>query len=75
MAQKGSAAEQAGFQVKDLMDGTPLWDEEMFSRLMFEKRRGDAAEFQVKRGAETLKLVATLRRRLPAAGGGSSAGH
>lgn len=70
LVQKGSLAEQAGFKVRDLllaMDGTPLSDKETLNRLMAEKRWGDAAEFQVRRGDETLTLVARFRRKLPGA--------
>jgi uncharacterized iron-regulated protein len=66
LVQKGSAAEQAGFKVKDLlvsMDGVPLTDKETLNRLMSEKRWGDSAEFRVKRGDETLTLGAKLRRK------------
>lgn len=66
LVQKGSLAEQAGFKVKDLlvsMDGVPLADKETLNRLMSEKRWGDSAEFQVKRGDETLTLVAKFRRK------------
>lgn len=67
LVQKGSAAEQAGFKVKDLlisMDGVALVDKETFNRLMSQKRWGDSAEFRVKRGDETLTLVARFRRKL-----------
>jgi S1-C subfamily serine protease len=63
--QKGSIAERAGFKIGDLlgtMDGVALADKEVFNRLMSEKRWGDAAAFGVKRGAESLTLVANLRR-------------
>lgn len=65
MVQKDSAAARAGFKVKDQlvnMDGVPLVDKETFNRLMSQKRWGDAAEFQVRRGDETLTLVAKFRR-------------
>jgi uncharacterized iron-regulated protein len=65
LVQKGSVAERAGFQAKDLlvsMDGVALDDKETFNRMMSEKRWGDGAEFQVKRGEETLTLVAQFRR-------------
>jgi uncharacterized iron-regulated protein len=65
LVQKGSVAEQAGFKIKDLlvsMDGVALADKETFNRLMSEKRWGDSAEFRVKRGDETLTLVAKFRR-------------
>lgn len=71
LVQKGSPAEQAGFKVKDLlisMDGVPIADKETFNRLMSEKRWGDSAEFQVKRGEETLTLVARFRRSLKVSG-------
>lgn len=74
LVQKGSLAEAAGFKVKDLlvsMDGVPLADKETFNRLMSQKRWGDSAEVQVRRGEETLALVAKLRRKLPAAGSAS----
>jgi uncharacterized iron-regulated protein len=67
LVQKGSVAERAGFKVKDQlvsMDGVPIAEKETFNRLMSEKRWGDSAEFQVKRGDETLTLVATFRRKL-----------
>jgi uncharacterized iron-regulated protein len=66
LVQKGSAAEQAGFKVGDLlvsMDGVALQDKETFNRLMSEKRWGDGAEFKVKRGAETLTLFVKFRRQ------------
>ncbi len=72
LVQKGSVAEQAGFKVKDLlvsMDGVAIADKETFNRLMSEKRWGDGAEFQVKRGDDTLTLVARFRRQRKAAGG------
>lgn len=65
--QKGSVAEAAGFKVGDLLvslDGTPLTDKETSNRLMSEKRWGDAAEYVVKRGEQTLTLVAKFRRPL-----------
>lgn len=71
LVQKGSPAEQAGFKVKDLlisMDGVPIADKETFNRLMSEKRWGDSAELQVKRGEETLTLVARFRRSLKVSG-------
>lgn len=67
MVQEGSVAEQAGFKVKDLlvsMDGVEVADRETFNRLMSQKRWGDSAEFQVKRGDATLTLVASFRRKL-----------
>jgi S1-C subfamily serine protease len=67
MVQKGSVAEQAGFKVKDLlvsMDGVEVADKETFNQLMSQKRGGDSAEFRVKRGDETLTLVASFRRKL-----------
>jgi uncharacterized iron-regulated protein len=63
--QKGSVAEAAGFKVGDLMvslDGTPIADKETSNLLMSQKRWGDAAEYVVKRGEETLTLVAKFRR-------------
>jgi hypothetical protein len=71
LVQKGSVAEDAGFKVKDLlvsMDGVALDDKETFNRLMSQKRWGDGAEFKVKRGEETLTLVAKFRRRLKVSG-------
>ena len=65
LVQKGSVAERSGFKVKDLlvsMDGVALADKETFNRLMSQKRWGDSAEFRVKRGDETLTLVAKFRR-------------
>jgi uncharacterized iron-regulated protein len=65
LVQKGSAADRSGFKVKDLllsMDGVALADKETFNRLMSEKRWGDSAEFRVRRGDETLTLVARFQR-------------
>jgi uncharacterized iron-regulated protein len=76
LVQKGSAAEEAGFKVKDLlvsMDGVALTDKEVFNRLMSEKRWGDSAEFEVARGDETLTLVAKFRRTLTSPTGSSGA--
>ena len=75
--EKESVAETAGFAVGDVllsMDGTPIDQKETFNRLMSEKRWGDTARFEVKRGEETRALVATFRRRAdtrpaPCAGG------
>jgi len=67
MVQKKSVAEAAGFKVGDelvSMDGTALDDKETFNRLMSEKRWGDAAVFQVKRGEATETLTAYFRRTL-----------
>jgi hypothetical protein len=50
------------------MDGVALDDKETFNRLMSQKRWGDGAEFKVKRGEETLTLVAKFRRRLKVSG-------
>jgi uncharacterized iron-regulated protein len=67
--QKDSVAAAAGFKVGDLlvsMDGTPLVEKGTMSQLMSEKRWGDAADFVIQRGAETLTLKAFFRRTLPA---------
>jgi aminopeptidase N len=63
--QKGSVADAAGFKVGDLLvslDGTPITDKETSNLLMSQKRWGDAAEYVVKRGDQTLTLVAKFRR-------------
>lgn len=65
---KRSVAETAGFATGDTvlsMDGTPIDQKETFNRLMSEKRWGDTARFEVKRGEETKALVATFRRQAP----------
>jgi uncharacterized iron-regulated protein len=67
VVQKGSAAEQAGFRVGDIlvsMDGAPLADKETYNRLVADKRWGDAAQFVVRRGAETVTLEAVFRRKI-----------
>jgi S1-C subfamily serine protease len=58
-------AEAAGFKVGDLivsLDGSPVRDKETSNLLMSQKRWGDAAEYVVKRGEQTLTLVAKFRR-------------
>jgi len=64
--EKDSVAAAAGFAEGDVMlsmDGTPLEAKETFHRLMAEKRWGDSARFEVRRGEETKTLVAHFRRR------------
>lgn len=64
--QKDSVAAEAGFQVKDTlvaMDGVAITETEVLNRLMSAKRWADGAEFQVKRGTETLTLKAAFRRK------------
>jgi len=66
--QKESIAAKAGFAVGDellAMDGQKLDSQELFKRLLSEKRWGDASEFQVKRGEETATVTATFRRHMP----------
>jgi uncharacterized iron-regulated protein len=66
---KESVAEAAGFAVGDVlvaMDGTPIDQKETFNRLMSEKRWGDSARFEVRRGEETKALTAFFRRRFEA---------
>jgi uncharacterized iron-regulated protein len=68
IVQKGSAAEQAGIAVGDVMttfDGVPLDDRETFARLMAAKRWGDTAVIGVRRGEQALTLKAVFRRMLP----------
>lgn len=67
--EKESVAETAGFAVGDVllsMDGTPIDQKETFNRLMSEKRWGDSARFEVRRGEETRTLTAFFRRRFEA---------
>jgi hypothetical protein len=64
-----SVGAAAGFKVGDelvSMDGVPLVDKETINRLVAAKRWADAAEFTVRRGGETLRLVARFRRTAPA---------
>jgi uncharacterized iron-regulated protein len=66
--QKDSVGAAAGFKVGDeivSLDGTPITDKETTNRLMSQKRWGDAAEFEVRRGGQTITLTAYFRRRLP----------
>ena len=68
IVQPGSAGERAGFKAGDVLvslDGTPLTDKELYSRLMAGKRWGDSATFVVKRGTEDVTLTAVFRRKLP----------
>jgi uncharacterized iron-regulated protein len=63
-----SVAAAAGFAVGDTLlslDGTPIDGKETFNRLMSEKRWGDTARFEVRRGEETKALLATFRRKAP----------
>jgi len=66
--QKESVAADAGVAVGDVlvsMDAEPLTDKAEFRRKLSEKRWGDNAELQVKRGDETLTLTAKFRRAMP----------
>ncbi|RPJ73278.1 MAG: PDZ domain-containing protein, partial [Acidobacteria bacterium] len=68
IVQPGSAGERAGVKAGDILvslDGTPLTDKELYSRLMAGKRWGDSATFVVKRGTEEVTLTAVFRRKLP----------
>jgi uncharacterized iron-regulated protein len=61
-----SVAEEAGFQIGDVllrMDGVPLLGREPLMRLMADKRWGDAARFEVRRGEQTVEVPVFLRRR------------
>ena len=67
IVQPRSAAEQAGFKAGDILlslDGTPIADKELYSRLMAGKRWGDSASFVVRRGTEEMKLTAVFRRKV-----------
>ncbi|MBZ0090079.1 MAG: ChaN family lipoprotein, partial [Thermoanaerobaculia bacterium] len=67
--EKESVAEAAGFAVGDVlvsMDGTAIDQKETFNRIMSEKRWGDSARFEVRRGEETKTLTAHFRRRFEA---------
>jgi len=67
--EKESVAEAAGFAVGDVllsMDGTPIDQKETFNRLMSEKRWGDSARFEVRRGEGTKTVTAHFRRRFEA---------
>jgi hypothetical protein len=58
----------AGFELGDVMlalNGVDLPDKESFNRLMADLRWGDVAVFDVRRGDETLRLTARLRRQPP----------
>jgi uncharacterized iron-regulated protein len=71
MVSKGSVAAAAGFKVGDdlvSMDGVPIDDKETSNRLLSEKRWGDAADYEVLRQGERVKLKAFFRRTLPATG-------
>jgi uncharacterized iron-regulated protein len=60
-----SPAELAGFQLGDVLltvDGADVHSRGDFNRLMAEKRWGDAVSATVRRGEETVELVALLRR-------------
>jgi uncharacterized iron-regulated protein len=64
-----SVAAAAGFAVGDVlvaMDGTPIDQKETFNRLMSEKRWGDSARFEVRRGEEIKTLAAFFRRQAEA---------
>jgi len=63
--EKDSVAAAAGFTVGDqlvAMDDTPIDQKEIFNRLMSEKRWGDSARFDVRRGGEKKTLTANFRR-------------
>jgi len=67
IVQPDSAGARAGFKAGDVLvslDGTPLADKELYSRLMAGKRWGDSATFVVRRGAEEVTLRAVFRRTL-----------
>jgi len=66
--QKDSVGAAAGFKVGDeivSLDGTPITDKETTNRLMSQKRWGDAAQLEVRRGGAPITLTAYFRRRLP----------
>jgi uncharacterized iron-regulated protein len=70
MVSPGSAAARAGVQPNDALvalDEVAVPDKETFSRLMADKRWGDAVRITVRRGATTPVLSAVLRRAWPAA--------
>jgi S1-C subfamily serine protease len=57
-----------GFELGDVMlalNGADLPDKESFNRLMAGLRWGDVALFDVRRGDETVRLTAELRRQAP----------
>ncbi len=65
--EKGSAAEQAGIKVGDVItafDGAALDDRETFSRLMAAKRWGDTALVGIKRGDQPMTIKVVFRRTL-----------
>ncbi len=67
--EKETPAAAAGFRVGDVlltMDGTALADRATLSRLVAGKCWGDAAQFTVRRGEETVGVPVLLRRSLPA---------
>jgi C-terminal processing protease CtpA/Prc len=66
--QKGTPADKAGIKVGDVLvsvDGVPIADKEVYSRLMAAKRWGDSATIVVQRGPETVTLTVAFRRTLP----------
>ncbi len=63
--EKDSVAAAAGFAEGDqlvAMDDTPIDQKETFNRLMSEKRWGDSARFDIRRGDELKTLTANFRR-------------
>ncbi|MEW5982227.1 MAG: ChaN family lipoprotein [Acidobacteriota bacterium] len=63
---KTSVAGVAGFAVGDVlltMDGAPIADRETLNRLIAGKRWADSAVFTVRRGDQTLTLMAYFRRQ------------
>lgn len=67
IVQPDSPGARAGFKAGDVLvslDGTPLADRELYTRLMAGKRWGDTATFVVRRGAEEISLTAVFRRTI-----------
>ncbi len=64
---EGSAAEDAGFQLGDVLltvEGVEILGKGDLNRLMAGKRWGDSLSATVQRGEETVELMALLRRSL-----------